>query len=94
VLLTILTGTHLSLKCTWLSKFRTYTIRKLCRKKAEAIQNQLNLNVHSIGQEEAMNKKYKRLNLNVHSIGQEEAMNKKYKRLRLGGRQAYFPSSD
>jgi hypothetical protein len=38
-------------------------ITKLCRKQAEVIVNQLNQNVHGIGQGEATHRKYKRLKL-------------------------------
>jgi hypothetical protein len=38
-------------------------ITKLCRKKAEVIQNALNPNAHANGQGEAMHRKHKRLKL-------------------------------
>jgi hypothetical protein len=48
----------------WLSKFLVYDdITKLCRNLMEVIQNHPNPNVHAIGQEEAMHRKYKRLKL-------------------------------
>jgi hypothetical protein len=38
-------------------------LTKLCRRQAEVIQNHQNLNVHEIGQGEAIRRKYKRLKL-------------------------------